>query len=503
MRQSQDNSSKDWIPLVVLPLIVCLLHVLCINNYGYFRDELYYLACSKRLAWGFVDHPPLSVFFLRAVTSIVGDSLAAIRAPVVLASGLTTFVVMATSKRIGATGYGLWLTGACTVLSGMYLVIFSFYSMNAFDILYWAIAGAIMVRLIEGRGPWEWLALGTLFGIAFLNKASVLWLVAGIAFAVLATPMRKSLKSPAPWAGLTLAAIIASPNIFWQIQNHWPTLEFAQNAQKLKLLPIAPWDFVMQQAVVMNLVGFVFIVAAIVWSFRAEQKRWLPLSLAFLLVVAILLVNGRSRVNYLAPAYTLVLPLVGLASKEWFGSRSRLTWTAIAFGVSSPLYLCLGLPWLSPKFMTEIILASPIQPPVEEKGPKSPMQGWSDMFGWEDLAREAKAARAGLSYQDQLQAVVVANNYGEAAAMEHFGVPRVVCGHNSYWLWGHDDWNGQVAVFVNKWPDDVKSMFYEFKQVGSVEAPNAVPEQNGSPVWVARGLKVPVSVFWNRIRKYL
>ena len=28
---------------------------------GYFRDELYYLACTRRMAWGYVDHPPLCV----------------------------------------------------------------------------------------------------------------------------------------------------------------------------------------------------------------------------------------------------------------------------------------------------------------------------------------------------------------------------------------------------------------------------------------------------------
>ena len=35
-------------------------------GYGIFRDELYYLACARHLAAGYVDHPPLSMWILAA-----------------------------------------------------------------------------------------------------------------------------------------------------------------------------------------------------------------------------------------------------------------------------------------------------------------------------------------------------------------------------------------------------------------------------------------------------
>jgi hypothetical protein len=70
-------------PALVVPLafaaLKLVLHALAITHYGYFRDELYYIACSKQLAWGYVDQPPLSIALLALVRAVLGDSLVALR----------------------------------------------------------------------------------------------------------------------------------------------------------------------------------------------------------------------------------------------------------------------------------------------------------------------------------------------------------------------------------------------------------------------------------------
>jgi len=37
-----------------------LLHLLTANHYGIFRDEMYYIACSRHLDRGYVDMPPFT-----------------------------------------------------------------------------------------------------------------------------------------------------------------------------------------------------------------------------------------------------------------------------------------------------------------------------------------------------------------------------------------------------------------------------------------------------------
>src|SRR4029077_10025115 len=48
-----------------LALVAPIVHLLTIHRYGYFRDELYYIACARHLDFGYVDLAPLSAFLLR------------------------------------------------------------------------------------------------------------------------------------------------------------------------------------------------------------------------------------------------------------------------------------------------------------------------------------------------------------------------------------------------------------------------------------------------------
>src|SRR5262249_56163129 len=59
----------------------------------YFRDEFYYLACSHRMAWGYVDQPPLSIAVLWIVRHVAGESLLVLR--IVAAAALRAAVLPA------------------------------------------------------------------------------------------------------------------------------------------------------------------------------------------------------------------------------------------------------------------------------------------------------------------------------------------------------------------------------------------------------------------------
>ena len=63
----------------LLAAAAVLLQMMTNGRYGYFRDELYYIATSDHLAWGYVDFAPLASLLLRVSRFLFGDSLHAIR----------------------------------------------------------------------------------------------------------------------------------------------------------------------------------------------------------------------------------------------------------------------------------------------------------------------------------------------------------------------------------------------------------------------------------------
>src|SRR5258708_37175472 len=64
--------------VILIAAIKLALHLYAGRHYGYFVDELYYLACADHLAWGYVDQPPLIAAVAKTVRGLLGDSLPAI-----------------------------------------------------------------------------------------------------------------------------------------------------------------------------------------------------------------------------------------------------------------------------------------------------------------------------------------------------------------------------------------------------------------------------------------
>src|SRR5262245_26351373 len=194
--------------------------------YGAFIDEHYYVACAKRLAWGYVDHPPLGPFILRVAMTLAGDNLAVLRALAATFGALAVFGTGLLAARLGAGRFGQGLAAAALVAAPIAQVIFGFFSMNAIEPVLWLALCWLLIEVAAGGPPALWVAFGAVAGLAFMNKHTTATLAVALGVAMLLTPARRQLASRWPFVAAALAALIAVPNIVWQVQHSWPSLEF-------------------------------------------------------------------------------------------------------------------------------------------------------------------------------------------------------------------------------------------------------------------------------------
>src|SRR5262245_26412182 len=203
MRPSKtlESHSSAWRTVVAMALLSLGVHLAAnaFGAYGYFRDELYYIACSRHLAAGYVDQPPLSIFVLAAARFMLGDSLFAIRLVPALASALSVTALCLLVRRLGGPPAAMVVASLCFLAAPMLLSAHTYYSMNSLDILFWLLAAHGLVGIIEKPSLRAWLWLGAILGLGLLNKISVLWLAAGVATAVVLSHLRGQLRRPGPW----------------------------------------------------------------------------------------------------------------------------------------------------------------------------------------------------------------------------------------------------------------------------------------------------------------
>jgi hypothetical protein len=500
--------------IALFALAKLVLHLATHEGYGYFRDELYYLACADHLAWGYVDQPPLSIVALRIVRGVLGESLLALRLLPALLGAATVGLVGVMARRLGGGRLAQAMAMSAALVAPEYLSLHHYYSMNAFDILFWALAAYLVLRLVETPEPRSWLLLGAVLGLGLLNKVSVLWLGAGLLVGLLLSPERRRLATPWPWTAGALAGALFAPHLLWQVANGWPTLEFIRNATREKMVEVAPLDFLAGQVESMHPLSLPLWLGGLAWLlFDPQGRRHRILGFTFLTVLAILLVSGSSRSSYLAAGYTWLFASGGVALESWLGRPrlARARWLRPAYAAAlvagGAVYAPLALPVLPVAAYIRYARALGEEPATEERKELGELgQFYADMHGWESIVDTVADAHRRLTPEEAAGARVFAPDYGVAGAVDLFGrrrgLPPAISGHNNYWLWGPGGWDGGALVVVGGSEEQLRALFADVERAATTDCGRCMPYENQRPVWIARGLRLPVTELWPRIKHY-
>jgi len=154
-----------WLPILSAAALTLLLLLITAEQYGYHRDELYFLVAAEHLDWGYVDQPPLTPAVAAAATALFGDSLTGLRLVPALAAVAIVLLTGLIAREMGGGRFAQGFAALCAAISTLVLAIGHLLATSTFDLLAWVVIAWLVARILRGGDERQWLIVGAVVGI--------------------------------------------------------------------------------------------------------------------------------------------------------------------------------------------------------------------------------------------------------------------------------------------------------------------------------------------------
>ena len=470
-------------------LSVIALHLATNSTLGFHTDELYYLACGRHPALGYVDFPPLVPLLARLETALLGVSPWTLR---LLPSLLGGFLVALSGAYVRRLGGSLRLQGIAllTAIAAPYLLGANWvFQTVTFDQVAWMVSMYWFLCLVTDRRPRYWIFLGITLGIGLEVKYTIVGLILGIGIAVLLTPsLRTELRTKYPWVAAAIALLIWAPNLAWQVFDGFPSLTYIANHRGSGGGPVTYLiEFVVYLFFLLPLwlTGMISLI-------RTRLLR--PIGLACAVPLLTFLFAGKS---YYAAGTVPIALAQGIMALSRIERRKLRSGLQIAVVVASVL-----------EFATFMQILVPITPPnrLHATGLDLKNEVFADSVGWSDIAGQVTTIYRRLAASERRDTVIISAYYGVPGALQIYGdpnvLPDVVSPQLSDFYWLPDNLAATNALMVDYQPSDVAWMCNSPKLIAHLTVPYGVMGlERGAPVTFCQ-LKAPVSKIWEGLRNF-
>ncbi|HYL85186.1 MAG TPA: glycosyltransferase family 39 protein [Candidatus Angelobacter sp.] len=503
---------EDWFLLGGLSLLLFLLHMLVSGRYGYFVDELYYLACSHHLDWGYVDQAPLIAVVTWFERVTLGDSLPALHFLPAVAAGLKVLLTGLIAWELGARRYAIALACIAVIVAPLYLGVDSLLTMNVFEPCVWMACALLVLKIFNGANPKLWLLFGLVAGIGLENKHSTLLFGFALFVGLLLTKQRRLFAQPWIWLGGLIAFSIFLPNLVWEIHRHFPTIELLRNVQASGRNTELSWiSFVLTQAFIMHPLSAPLWIAGLSYLLRDRNGTGLRVLGWTFLVLLLCMLTLHGRIYYMAPAYPMLFAAGAVAFHNWV---ERHSWN-----------------WLKPTYLAALLVTGaifapfayfpvlPVQqyiaysqfmhlaPPKIENHKQGPLpQLYADQFGWKEMAQVVADAYFKLPPGERERCAIFGQNYGQAGAIDFFGakmgLPSAISGHQNYYHWGPRGYTGECMIVMGDDYETLSRKFDSVEKVGTVFHPLSMPYEHFDVYLCRRPKFGTLPQVWSKLKNW-
>ncbi|MFI0465031.1 ArnT family glycosyltransferase [Saccharopolyspora sp. 5N102] len=460
-------------PVLLIAAAVAIALLLTSPRYGYFADELYFIAAGHHLAWGYADQPPLIPLIASTLDTLFPGSLVALRIPPMLVTAAGVVVTALIARELGGDRRAQMLAAGAWAVTVQFASAGHLLATWSFDPFLWTVICWLVVRWTRCRRDHLLLWAGVITAVALQVKflIPVWWLCVGVA--ALATGPRELLRRPMLWCGAGFAALTMVPTLLWQHAHGWPQLRMpaaiaAENWYGWLFLPTA-----------VACAGLVGGAAACYGSWRLLRSPNLHpyryLGWAAVGTTAIfLLADGRPY--YVAGLFGLLYAVAAVEAPKFPG------WlTGTAFAVSA----CLALAALP------VLPVSSIQR-FDTFGRGS--------IGWPQLT----SAVADAYHRAPPRTAVITHDYWSAGSLHHYGsaagIPEAYSGSRGFWYLGRPPEDTEHVLYLGGTREYLLRSFRDVRPMTTVDTPLDTYYE-GTTIWLASGPRRPWAELWPQFRR--
>ena len=298
--------NKTLVPLVVV-LLALKLVALNYTTFNLFGDEAQYWLWSKDIDFGYFSKPPFLSWIIRIYTEILGSSFVSLKllpsfAYLLIAWSIYNILVNSgLDKRDSLTG--------CLIFLFIPAVSFSSFiiSTDLFLLLFWSLSLNELIKINKEQNIKNFILLGIFLGLGFLSKyAAIYFIICLFILILLDKKFRKIFFNNLFGFSLTFLSIliIILPNIIWNFNNDWITLQHTSdnaNFANIEIDLIRGLEFLLIQILMLG----PFIVLGGLYGFNKwnyTQKIFLIFSMPVILIVFMEAIIVRANANWAAPA---------------------------------------------------------------------------------------------------------------------------------------------------------------------------------------------------------
>lgn len=466
------------------------------SRFGYFGDELYFLASGKyHPAWGYEDNPWLLPQLARLLELMFPGSVVGMRLLPMLLTIIGVVLCSLIAREFGGAARAQTTAAAAYALSFQLLASGHLLATSTVDPFCWVLVSWLVVRWVRIRDDRLLLYAGIITAVAMQAKFLICFFWLGLAAGALIAGPRELLRRPLLWAGGAITVLLTVPTIMWQADHDWPYLLMRQVVfeQDQRLLG-GPLAMVPLAVLMAGLLAGAFLAChGFYCLLRAPELREYRLFGWACVVVPLVLAVSADRYYYLAGLYAVLFAASAARIERcpparWW--RWVPTWPV--FALSAPLAIYFSLPVRPADGLTGVTLVDFVS---------------SGSYGWPQLAETTATAYRRLPSDLRAHTAVIGDSYWQASALDVYGradgLPAAYGPERGYWYAGPPPATTRQVLYVGGDGRWIGEFFNSVRRVDTVHLVHGSSElaNQDVPVWLCAEPRAPLNSLWDRIHR--